>query len=276
MIPKLLHQIWFQGEDQIPDKYQKYYSTCNKINPDYLRKVWDKESIEELLEQYPEYRKTYYNFPLMIQKIDFAKYLILYHYGGLYVDMDMYCLKPVDKLIEEFQDNTFICNKSFLTKTEKYLVHLGCYLLPNRRKRDNYEILNNGIIITVPKQPLLKYLLDQIKEMKVSKLPSDELLVFTTTGPLAYTEIIYDYIMKNNDNSVKIIDCEFVEPRIKPTSKSYFFHDCQATWQNNINKKFSQTIMSNDIDYDKILIISLIILIVVIALIAYLVNKRKV
>ena len=39
-----------------------------------------------LKDNYPKYLKTYNAFPLMIQKIDFAKYVILYHYGGIYID----------------------------------------------------------------------------------------------------------------------------------------------------------------------------------------------
>ncbi len=34
----------------------------------------------------------------MIQKIDFAKYCIIYTYGGVYVDMDSECLKSIDGL----------------------------------------------------------------------------------------------------------------------------------------------------------------------------------
>jgi mannosyltransferase OCH1-like enzyme len=63
--------------------------------------VWDKISIEKFIKKtYPEYWHIYDYFNIMVQKIDFAKILIIYHFGGAYIDMDMVCLKNIDDLIK--------------------------------------------------------------------------------------------------------------------------------------------------------------------------------
>ena len=93
MIPKIMHQIWYQGEGKIPSKLKDYRANCKKINKGYKQYIWDGEMIERFIEDnYPQYSEVYKSFPMMIQKIDFAKYLILHFYGGVYVDMDVVCL----------------------------------------------------------------------------------------------------------------------------------------------------------------------------------------
>ena len=74
-IRKNLHQIWWQGEINIPKKYKIYRKSWFKNHAKWKYYLWDKHSFEKLL-----YRinnsfliKIYNKLPLMIQKIDFAK-----------------------------------------------------------------------------------------------------------------------------------------------------------------------------------------------------------
>ena len=49
-----------------------------------------------LFSKYPDLLPQYKKLDLMIMKIDFMKYIILYRYGGLYADVDSICLKKID------------------------------------------------------------------------------------------------------------------------------------------------------------------------------------
>src|SRR5579859_1748998 len=102
MIPKLLHQIWFQGEANIPDKFNSYRESWRKHNPTYSFATWNEKSINEIMPN--ELKETYDSFDLTIQKIDYAKYVILYLHGGMYVDMDMMCLRSLDTLLDQDKD----------------------------------------------------------------------------------------------------------------------------------------------------------------------------
>mgnify|MGYP001017549600 FL=1 len=102
MIPKIIHQIWFQGTEYIPKHLVNYQNSWKEKNQDYQYMFWDTNSIKELIKRVNIYwiTETYNNFPLMIQKIDFAKYVILYYIGGIYIDMDMKCLKSLNILLK--------------------------------------------------------------------------------------------------------------------------------------------------------------------------------
>ena len=98
-IPKIIHQIWFQGEDKLPDKHRSYKKTWIKHNPNWKYILWSEKSIRQLIKsKYDKYYQIYEKLPLLIQKVDMAKYFIVYTYGGIYVDMDMKCLKSLDDI----------------------------------------------------------------------------------------------------------------------------------------------------------------------------------
>src|SRR5210317_521987 len=91
----IVHQIFFnigKGElNEIPRFYQCYKnnkSKCKKQGIQY--KLWSRKMVEDLLDKREniEYKKLYYDFSQDIMRIDFARYLILYRFGGIYVDLD--------------------------------------------------------------------------------------------------------------------------------------------------------------------------------------------
>ena len=99
-IPKIIHQIWFQGESEIPPHLNEYRRTWKELNPEFKMMFWDKERIEFLVNK-TEWSDVYYSSPLMIQKIDIAKYIILLEYGGIYIDIDIKCIKPIRTILSE-------------------------------------------------------------------------------------------------------------------------------------------------------------------------------
>ena len=55
-----------------------------------------------IAERYPEVLATYDAFPRPIYRIDACRYAILHAYGGLYVDLDVECFRPVDELLAQY------------------------------------------------------------------------------------------------------------------------------------------------------------------------------
>ena len=49
MIPKIIHQIWFQGEKQIPDHLRVYHNGWYNMNPSFEVRLWDETAIETIL-----------------------------------------------------------------------------------------------------------------------------------------------------------------------------------------------------------------------------------
>ena len=185
-----MHQIWYQGEGKIPTKLKNYKEGCKKMNSEYKQYIWDGEMIERFIEDnYPQYEELYKGFPLMIQKIDFAKYLILHFYGGVYIDMDVKCLKKVNKLIGLFAGKEMMVAPApkeipfdFYNKMTKYIFKFDV------TETDRY--INNGIIIANKNHGFFLYLCDEIqrrfKDYKygfVTKYITRDGYVWVSTGP---------------------------------------------------------------------------------------------
>lgn len=101
-IPRILHQIWFQGEKAIPEKYHPFQKRLKAHHKNYLYKLWDGESIGDLLKaNYAWFYDLWNGLEFMIQKIDAAKMFILHSQGGVYLDMDMECIDNVENLLIE-------------------------------------------------------------------------------------------------------------------------------------------------------------------------------
>jgi mannosyltransferase OCH1-like enzyme len=80
MIPKIIHQIWTQGCDKIPEKYKSYINGWKSLEKDgYLYKCWDDESIERLIEVFDKSLINIYKyFDLPQQRSDLGRYIIIY------------------------------------------------------------------------------------------------------------------------------------------------------------------------------------------------------
>jgi inositol phosphorylceramide mannosyltransferase catalytic subunit len=270
MIPKTIHQIWFQGEDQMPEHLKMYHKSWVDNNPDYHIKVWDEVQIKKLIDSYPdaEVRNMYYGYPHMIQKIDLAKYVILYKYGGIYIDMDVKNLQRIDQSFFEHYD--LIVSKMPESILFKSLLSLGGTSM-------FVDIINNGIIMTRMEHPVI---LDTINEAKknndsIYKNINKTLYVYVTTGPLCLTNAVY----KNPSSKVKIINqsyfegCDVFEVENKtcqPPENALGIHLYENKWvssSENSIKRFIGFLIKNLF----LVILSLIIFIILI----YIIFKTK-
>lgn len=94
MIPKIIHQTW--KNDDVPSHNIFCVESWKTLNPEYEYKWWtDEDIINFVKEEYPDFVGVVNNFKLGIIKSDFFRLLVLYHFGGVYVDIDFECLKPI-------------------------------------------------------------------------------------------------------------------------------------------------------------------------------------
>ncbi len=96
---------------------------CNKHGYKYC--FWTEESIYQLLSKIPyEYLNFYKNLRHPIQKIDFTKYLVLYFFGGIYLDLDINIL-PNKSIGHLFNINPLIVRWD--NSNLPYNAILGCH-----------------------------------------------------------------------------------------------------------------------------------------------------
>lgn len=62
--------------------------------------LWtDASSREFIAKHYPWFLDTFDDYEYVIQRADAIRYFVLHHYGGIYLDLDIGCLRPLDPLL---------------------------------------------------------------------------------------------------------------------------------------------------------------------------------
>ena len=95
MIPKVIHYCWF-GRNPLPQLAVKCIESWKKYLPEYEIKEWNEDNFDVNMIPYTReaYEAKKYAFVS-----DYARFWILYNYGGLYFDTDVEVIKPLDDII---------------------------------------------------------------------------------------------------------------------------------------------------------------------------------
>lgn len=164
----------------------------------------------------------------MILKIDFIKYVILYHFGGIYCDIDSISLKSINPLIKYYKNTNIILTRvPHFNKLERTFLNLAL----NIDKETEY--LNNGIILSNKKHP---FWMDIIKNISKTKDEYPDFLhsanVFNRTGPLMLMNTYKD----TPYNDISLAKYYFLEPcygydlQCKPKPISFAIHYHDSNW----------------------------------------------
>ena len=95
MIPKVIHYCWF-GRNPLPELAQKCIASWREYLPDYEIKEWNEDNFDVNIIPYTAeaYKAKKYAFVS-----DYARFWILYRYGGLYFDTDVEVIRSMDDII---------------------------------------------------------------------------------------------------------------------------------------------------------------------------------
>lgn len=95
MIPKIIHFCWFGKKDLTP-LAKKCIASWRKFFPDYEIKQWNESNFNVNIIPYTEqaYAAKKYAFVS-----DYARFWILYKYGGIYFDIDVEVIKSMKEII---------------------------------------------------------------------------------------------------------------------------------------------------------------------------------
>jgi len=189
-IPKITHQIWMQGFEKIPDKFKKNVENLHSLNEEYEHKQWDESMLRDECKKYSnECLERFNSFEQMILKVDLGRYVVLYNYGGISVDIDMEQLKPI-RTLSDIESNKFIISK--------------CAFPYNM-----IGMLNNAVIITPANNEILERIIETIinDKRKASDFFTKELHTQYVTGPKCINTIL-----SNISIPYTIIDNKYFEP----------------------------------------------------------------
>jgi len=93
VIPRIFHQIWL-GEEPFP--YTSERETWRRLHPDWEHRLWAEDNLPgdlELAEAGNRLRQP-------AERADILRLELLHRHGGVYLDADFECLKPIDPLLD--------------------------------------------------------------------------------------------------------------------------------------------------------------------------------
>lgn len=178
IIPKIIHQIWIGSP--LPDKFKVMVQSWKDLHLDWEYYLWTDEAIKD----FPFVnRDKFMQAPNWGAKADILRYEILEKMGGVYIDIDYECLKPLDQLHYKYQFYT-------------------CDL--------NGECLTNALIGSIPHHPILKSCVENLKNKNVNTKNYEEIMA--QVGPAYFTKQVYNYIFLTLDPNLAIFKKEFSFP----------------------------------------------------------------
>ena len=152
MIPKIIHQTW--KTDELPPIMKYIYNENVKLlkSKGYEFKLWSDKEITELINNYyPDFFEIYSFARTGVQRGDISRIIIIYHYGGIYIDLDVLVMRDFAELIDMSSDNFYIsyeprCQTEALYNDDSYI----CNAFFAANKNNNFiEKLLRGIPNTI-------------------------------------------------------------------------------------------------------------------------------
>jgi inositol phosphorylceramide mannosyltransferase catalytic subunit len=153
-------------------------------------RLWTEENLPRDLrnhEAYEQHRRP-------VERADIIRLEVLWKYGGVYLDADMECLKPIDSLIEG-------------------LDFFGLCIKPGR--------LTNTVIGAAPRHPILDRALEDVRPQD-AEAPFDK----TKSGPIFLDNVVKAF------PPVRMFARETFYPITAQEQKdAYAIHHCARTWK---------------------------------------------
>ncbi|KAK5168927.1 uncharacterized protein LTR77_006236 [Saxophila tyrrhenica] len=100
LAPRIIHQIFLtEGRNSSIAKYEPGIRSCQAVHPDWTHNLWtDANATAFIAEHYPGVLPHYEGYKQSIQRANILRYALLDHFGGVYLDVDITCLHPLDDL----------------------------------------------------------------------------------------------------------------------------------------------------------------------------------
>ncbi len=169
-IPKIIHQTW--RTVNVPAQWTPLVASWQRQHPDWAYRLWtDADNRDFIASRFPDFLPIYDAYPFNILRADAIRYFLLYEFGGLYVDMDFECLRPLDELLPA---------DSFVAAWE-----------PEEHAGDGSPRLSNALMAATPGHPFLAAVIARLKEFRPRTMYYGDVLV--ETGPIMLAGVASSY-----------------------------------------------------------------------------------
>lgn len=183
LIPKIFHTLWLdfgKGNEVFPE-YLENSKKLLELHPGWELKLWkEKEIIELIEEKFPSLLQFFKSYDQPVKKHDFARIVILYCFGGVYIDHDGIPLKNIEPLLGSFE-----------------------FVLINESVGEFWP--SNAFIGSVERFDLLDKYITKMTKPGVAKKD-----VLSATGPRMFKHVLIENYKKYGSNQLRIYDSKFM------------------------------------------------------------------
>jgi mannosyltransferase OCH1-like enzyme len=192
VIPRVIHQTWRDAD--LPPPFAQLAASWRRHHPQWQWRLWtDADNRAFVAGHFPAMMALYDSYPNPIQRVDMVRYLILYVHGGLFVDLVLEALRPLDDLVKN--DCSFGAEPA-----ENCAVHAMNL------------ILSNAFMAVRPGHPFLRLVIDSLAEAnsfaRAAGLDRNR-AILETTGPFYLTRCYETY---TDADTVTILPPELLYP----------------------------------------------------------------
>jgi len=209
MIPKMIHQTAPSDRSRWPVSWSECMETVMRAfpSPEYRYVMWTDEDLDHLARtRFPWFYPIFRDFPSPIYRADAGRYMILYEYGGIYLDMDMEVLRNFYATLES--DRVSLVESPF----------------------PNIEKVQNSLMASPPRHPFWLEVLREISSTITVMRDS----VLDCTGPR-----MLDRLLDRNRSSIAFLPMNLFNPppvgsvynNTKWRGGVYTRHLCTAVWR---------------------------------------------
>lgn len=233
MIPKIIHYCWF-GRNPLPPLAQECIASWRKYLPDYEIKEWNEDNFDVNIIPYTAeaYKQKKYAFVS-----DYARFWVMYKYGGIYFDTDVEVIRSMDDIIAKGNFMGFEVDPDGENSPGKYAPRY-CFAV------------NPGLGFGVEKgNAFIKRMLDVYADLEFVSVPVD--IAWYKTIVAYTTEELCALGLKNkkgiqNVGGFTIYPREYFSPinvitnKLKVTDKTCTIHRFTSTWSESKNKSLCE------------------------------------
>lgn len=197
-IPKLIHRVWMvfnATQPKIPEKYTEADKILKALHPEYKFVEWNDAKVLNFVHKYyPKFYNKFISYEEPIMRHDVSRYLILKHYGGIFIQHSFVFQKNISPLLGDYE-------LLFSTKLDHIKLNL-----PHRAGE-----LNNNFMASVPQHPFWDLLISNLQNASYNE-NSNKNKVMSITGPYILTDTLKEYQSQNNDTSINVLHYKYLMP----------------------------------------------------------------
>lgn len=213
-------QTWKTNE--IPIYYSEFVNKIKTMNPSWNYMFFDDNDIMNFMKYTtPEYYQTFLILSGKIQQIDFFRYVAIYYYGGMYLDLDIEIVCGVDDIDLEkciFPIEVKNAGDELLASQSAVLIGNYAFYAPKGHPFLK-KIIENIVKQRIPDEIILK-------AQKNHTDDSRDVYVYYRTGPILVSQTYLDFGL--SDNSVMLIEpCPYMDNCFG----KYGYHRCYGSWR---------------------------------------------